>query len=108
MTVKELANTDGFTAVALSDPDREIEGVYIGDLLSWVMGRAKANSAWITIMSNINVLAVATLADVACVVFSEGVTADEELAKTANLKGVNLIKCDLPSYETAMRLRDLI
>ncbi len=108
MTVKELASIDGFTAISLPDPEREVEGVYIGDLLSWVMGRANADSAWITIMSNINVIAVATLADVSCVVFSEGVSADAELAKTAEGKGVNLISSKLPSYETALLLANLI
>ena len=46
MTVNELAAMPGFTAVAIPDGDREISNVYIGDLLSWVMGRAKADGAW--------------------------------------------------------------
>ena len=61
MTVKELANTKFFKALALPQGEREINGVYIGDLLSWVMGRAEADNAWITIMSNNNILAVASL-----------------------------------------------
>lgn len=68
MTVNELAAVKGFNAVSLPEGDREISGVYIGDLLSWVMGRAKAGDAWITIMSNINIVAVASLADVACII----------------------------------------
>ena len=32
--------------------EREIDGVYVGDLLSWVMGRAQSDNAWVTIMSN--------------------------------------------------------
>ena len=43
MTVKQLIDVCGFTAAALPDPDREVSGVYIGDLLSWVMGRAGAD-----------------------------------------------------------------
>ena len=64
LTVSELAAVQGFKAVTLPDGERKINGVYIGDLLSWVMGRAKADDAWITIMSNINIAAVAALADV--------------------------------------------
>ena len=104
MTVSDLIKDSGLTPVTLPSPDREINGVYIGDLLSWVMGRAGADSAWITIMSNINVIAVATLADVACVILAEGVTPDGELVKTAEAKGVNLISSSLPTYETAMKL----
>jgi len=47
MTVKELASLKEFKSVVLPEPKREICGVYIGDLLSWVMGRASSNDAWI-------------------------------------------------------------
>ena len=73
MTVIELVEASGFKAVTLPAPEKKIDGVYIGDLLSWVMGRAKADDAWITIMTNINVVAVASLADTACIVLAEGV-----------------------------------
>lgn len=65
MTVNELSAQAEFKALTMPDGEREITGVYIGDLLSWVMGRAKADCAWITIMSNINIVAVASLADTA-------------------------------------------
>ena len=55
MTVNELSSREEFSAVSMPEGEREISGVYIGDLLSWVMGRAKADNAWITIMSNINI-----------------------------------------------------
>ena len=70
MTVNDFAAKQGFGVVAMPDGEREIKGVYIGDLLSWVMGRAKADDAWITIMSNINIVAVASLADVACIILA--------------------------------------
>lgn len=101
MTVKELCEKCRFTAVTLPEEDREIKGCYIGDLLSWVMGRAKEDNVWITIMSNINIVAVATLADVSCVVLAEGVTLEEDVKNTAQAKGVNVLSSPLPSYETA-------
>ena len=108
LTVKELSEMQGFRSVAMPDGDREISGIYIGDLLSWVMGRAKADDAWITIMSNINIVAVASLADVACVLLAEGVSMDDELIATANEKGVNVITTDLSAYEAAVKLSSLI
>ena len=90
MRVTELAARSDMNCLCLPNDEREITGVYIGDLLSWVMGRAPADSAWITIMSNTNVAAVATLADVACVILAEGVSPDEELLQTAKNRGVNL------------------
>ena len=108
MTVAELKSRLSLDAAALPEPDREVTGGYVGDLLSWVMGRAKAGDAWITIMSNMNVAAVASLADVSCVIFSEGVMPDENVAKTAEQRGINMLCTDLTSYETAARLSELL
>jgi hypothetical protein len=107
MTVQELSEKCGFSAVALPCPSKEVNGCYIGDLLSWVMGRAKENDAWITIMSNQNVIAVASLADVACVILAEGVTADPELVSLATEKNINILTSTAPLYETACLIASL-
>ena len=104
MTVNDLLKTEHFVEVSLPDGEREINGVYIGDLLSWVMGNAQADNAWITIMSNINVVAVASLIDVACVILAEGVTLDDEVKSAAQSKGINVGSTALTSYETAVML----
>ncbi len=108
MTVNELLSHANFTAAALPDGEREVEGVYIGDLLSWVMGRAQSGDAWITIMSNRNIAAVATLADTACIILAEGVQPDEGVAALAEEKGINLLLSDASAYDTALRLRDCL
>lgn len=107
MTVEHLANSEGFEALAIPDAERVIDGVYIGDLLSWVMGRANADNAWITIMSNINIVAVASLADVACVVLAENVSPEQKVIDMANAKGINIIKSSLTAYEAAVFLSKL-
>ena len=108
MTVNELLTRANLTASALPDGDREVTGVYIGDLLSWVMGRATSGDAWITIMSNRNIAAVATLADTACVILAEGVQPDEGVAELAEQKGINLLLSEVSTYDTALRLRDAL
>ncbi len=107
MKVSDLLN-NGFLEITLPDGDREIDGVYIGDLLSWVMGRASQDNAWITIMSNINVIAVATLADTACVILAEDVDLPEDVKAQAEIKDINVLKSPLPIYETAVRLHELL
>lgn len=104
MTVRELIDATGWDAVALSDGEREISGVYIGDLLSWVMGRARSGDAWITIMSHTNIVAVATLSDAACILLAEGVRPDDGVAALAKEKGINLLVSPLSAYETALTL----
>ena len=108
MIVAELGEKLGATNVCLPCPEREVTGAYVGDLLSWVMGRAPADCAWVTIMSNINVIAVASLADVACVIFSEDVDPDDDAVKKAQKEGVNLLKVSSASYETCAKLASLI
>ena len=107
MTVTELQSALSLTPVSLPEGDREVEGAYIGDLLSWVMGRAQSGNAWLTIMSNLNIVAVATLSDVSCIILCEGVTLDESVKNTAEAKGVNVLATDKTAYETAKRLAEL-
>ena len=108
MTANELSAQAEFKALTMPDGEREITGVYIGDLLSWVMGRAKADCAWITIMSNINIVAVASLADTACIILAESVELPEDVVSTATQKNVNILSSELGAYEIACKLNELI
>ena len=81
MTVRQMIDEMQLTPLTCPDPERVVTGGYVGDLLSWVMGRARSGQAWITIMSNINTVAVASLADVACVILAEGVTLPEDVQR---------------------------
>ena len=108
MTVKELSELAGFSPVCLPDPDREVEGGYCGDLLSWVMGRASSGQAWITIMSNVNIIAVATLCDVSVIILSENVSLDEGVKDTAEMRGINVISTAMPTFEAAKAIASLV
>ena len=108
MTVEKLSETIGLNVICMPHPEKEISDVYIGDLLSWVMGRAMAGNAWITIMSNVNVLAVASLAELSCIILAEGVTLDEETAAIAKDKEINILTSPLSTYETAKKIFPLI
>ena len=91
MTVKELVQVLDAKVYNLDDEMREVTSGYAGDFLSAVMGKAPTDSAWFTIMNNVNVCAVATLAEVAVVVLCEGVEPDEPLLNKVKIQGVNLI-----------------
>ena len=107
MTVTDLQNALSLAPISLPEGDREVEGVYIGDLLSWVMGRAQSGNVWLTIMSNLNIVAVATLSDVSCIILCEGVTLDETVKNTAESKGINILATDMTAYEAAKKLAEL-
>ena len=103
MTVSELAGAFSAEVITCPEPDRDVTGGYCGDLLSWVMGRAQSGDLWITIMSNVNTIAVASLSDVAAVLLAEGVTLDPELVKTAEEKGVNVLSTGLSAFDAAVK-----
>ncbi len=98
MKVEEFAHKFGFEILCMPDPEREIEGGYAGDLLSWVMGRLNEGSAWVTIMSNVNIVAVASLADPSCIILSEGVSPDDGVLQKAIDLGVNILKTDKDTF----------
>ena len=108
MKIKDLALNGNFKEICIPCPEREIDGVYVGDLLSWVMGRAQADNAWITIMSNLNVIAVASLADTSCVILTEGVTLQDDVKELAVSKEINVFSTNLTSYQAAITLSDLL
>ncbi|MED9969189.1 MAG: DRTGG domain-containing protein [Ruminococcus sp.] len=108
MTVQELADKLNLNILTGEELDREIKDCYIGDLLSWVMGRAPSDSAWLTVMGNINSIAVATLADVSCIVLVENAPLDENARQKAEIHGVNILSTGENSYSIAKKLSTLI
>ena len=105
MKVSELIENLNLTVVTDSNyEDREINGCYIGDLLSWVMGRAQADNVWITIMNNVNIVAVAALADVACILLCEDVKVDQSIIDKANSQNIIIVSSKLTAFELAEKL----
>ena len=102
MTVRELSEYLGCRVAAGSASlERPVTGGYAGDLLSWVMAHAPGGSAWITVMGNVNVIAVAVLADVACVIVAEGVQPDEQAMRRAAERDVAVLLSTQPAFSLA-------
>ena len=107
MTVAEAAKKLDLKCYVPGEPDQEITGGYAGDLLSWVIGRAGAGAAWMTIMSNANVAAVALLADVSMIILTENVIPDDELLEKARAQDLGLYASSLGTYELSWQLHKL-
>ena len=109
MTVNELAAQLNLNPLAGTQGDsNEISTCYAGDLLSWVMGRAKEGSVWLTVMGNINAVAVATLADCACIVLTENAPLDEEARLRADMQNVPVYSTPLNAYEMSVKIAALL
>lgn len=105
MTALEVAELLGAKGLNVADENREISTGYCGDFLSFVMGKAPADCVWFTVMANVNVCAVATLADVGMVVLCEGVEPDIQLLEKVKAQDVNLYATDFDVYTAATKVQ---
>ena len=108
MTVEAFAKGFGLDILCMPQPDREIIGGYAGDLLSWVMGRLGEGEAWVTIMSNVNIVAVAALADPSCIILSENVSPDDDVIRRAVEQGINIFRSARTTFEVCADIRSVI
>lgn len=102
MTIREMIDRFSLRVEAEgSDGGHVLEGCYIGDLLSRVISRGRPGGVWITIMNNVNVAAVALLADIPCIVLAEGVEPSQELREKCADEGIFLLSSERSAYELA-------
>ncbi len=108
MNINEMKNELGLTLLCGGELEREITGCYCGDLLSWVMSRAREGDVWLTVMGNINSIGVAVLADVACIVLTENAALDDDALKRAEQNGVVILRTEKNTYQIAAAISRLI
>ncbi|HHY78732.1 MAG TPA: AraC family transcriptional regulator [Clostridiales bacterium] len=87
--------------------DREVKGVYICDLLSWVMAHAHEGDAWITIQTHTNIVAVATLLELSCIIIPENAEIEEDTIKKAIEEGIPIMASDNNAFMVAKNLISL-
>lgn len=109
MTVEELIKSNEFEVLNEgSNISREIAVPYCCDLLSIAMSKMPQNAAWVTVMANVNTLAVAALADTACVILAEGSRLDEAAIVKAKEQGITVMYTNLPVFEAALKVHNKI
>ena len=100
MTIQDLVNATGAKVLTPNvDLSREVLSGYSCDLLSWVMAHGAAGMAWLTVQTHMNVIAVATLHDMACVLIPEGAAVPEEVSAKADEEGIAMLSSEKSAYE---------
>ena len=107
MNVQDLVSPLGLTVVTDGGLDRAIVGGYASDLLSCVMSKAQPGFVWVTLQAHPNVVAVASMLDLACVIITEGVRADMETASRAQENGVTLLGSPDTTFAVVSKLARL-
>jgi len=84
--------------------DRELTGAYICDLLSWVMSHGKKGDAWITVQTHSNIIAVAVLLELGCIIVPEEIEVEEDTLRKAEEEGIPVLQSGLGAYGIAKEL----
>ena len=85
-------------------PDKEITCGYTCDLLSWVMAHGEEGMAWVTVQTHLNVVAVAALSEMACVVLPEDIVMEPESLEKAESEGLCVLSSPLTAFEICGRM----
>ncbi len=109
MTIKELVEKMNL-AVFCGEENlgTEIKGGYVSDLLSDVMGFAREGNAWVTLQTHKNVIAIASLKELACVILVKGNKPDDDMLEQAKEEGIPVLGTEEQTFETAGKLYELL
>ena len=109
MTVGELAKKLNMSVLTgEKGQGNEVTGAYACDLLSWVMSHAQKGQVWVTVHTHLNVVAVALLTEVACVIIPEDISVDEATVRKACEEGIALLSTQMTAYEICWKVHSLL
>lgn len=109
MTVKQLADKFNLSYFNLGvGEDRQVRGGHVGDLLSHVMANCQEGNAWITILTNLNTIAVATLTEASCIIIPQGIIPDRAVLERASREGVPVLGSELNGFDLCGLLMEAV
>ncbi len=107
MNIKQIVENVSLQSINGIVNDNEVESVYIGDLLSFVMANGKEDCLWLTVQKGINVVAVADLNDFAAIIFVQNSLPDADTIQKATALEIPLFMSELDAYSLAKQLHTL-
>ena len=103
-SVNELINSGNVNALYVEDGKRLIEGGFATDLLSHGIGNAASGDARMTVLSNPNIIAPASIADVTCIIVCDRTPVTDSLKQKCEAMGISLLSTDLPITDMSVYL----
>lgn len=109
MIVKELIEQFNFKLLAgESGINREVTGCYSGDLLSWVMSHTNKGNIWITVHTHINIVAVAVLGELSCIIVPENIDVDPITIQKANEEQIPILCSNMDAFHLSCEIGKFI
>ncbi len=88
--------------------DKEISGGYVSDLLSDVMGNSDEGQIWVTIQTHLNVMAIASLKEMAAVLLANGAKPNEDTLQKSNEEDIPIIGTSESTFEIVGKLYSIL
>ena len=108
MNIQDIVESLGLAVLtSAGSPDAEVTGGYASDLLSDVLARGRAGNLWITMQTHVNIVAVASLKDLAAIILVNGRAPDSETLAKARQEKVKILASQMTAFELAGRLYQL-
>jgi predicted transcriptional regulator len=109
MKIADIVDTLGLEVISGSKGlTHEVKGCYVSDLLSDVMGNASEGEIWITLQTHQNVIAVASLKDLAGIILVKGLAPEADSIQKSNLADMPVLSTNLDTFTIAGRLYELL
>jgi len=105
MKLNDLVQLPGFSLLVEGvDLNREVKGLKCSDLLSWVMANAGDGDVWVTVQTHMNIVAVAALLEMACIIAPEGIEMEVGTLEKAKEQNVAILSADTDAFGIFSRL----
>lgn len=88
--------------------NRDVNGGYTSDLLSDVMGNAEAGMVWITLQTHKNVMAIASLKELAAIILVGGQQPESDTAEQSNVEGIPVLGTAMSTFDITGKLYNLL
>lgn len=109
MTIKELAEKLQLALLTTeADTSKEVTGGFCSDMLSYVMGKSEEGQAWITIQGHNNIIAVAALKELSCIILADGVKAEAETIESAQKQDIAVLSSSDKTFALSGKLYELL
>lgn len=106
MTTQDLTSKIGLKPLSTFKP-REINGVFVSDMLSDVMAGAKSGNLWLTVQTHKSIVPAANLVDVSAVIITSGKDVPRETIDLATKYDIAILSSDLSTFELVGKLYEL-
>ena len=105
MKVSDLVKVSELDVVHMGE-DCEIKNIFCCDLLSIAMSRMPESAVWVTVMGNVNTLAVAELTDVSVIILAEGTTLDPVAKEKLKVEEISVFATSQPIFDIAVAIKE--